>query len=178
MTKSKLVGAIALSLVVTGCASTGTIVPGETQHIRQSFEAFADSYATPNDKGDAIVYKFSGFDRILGETYHLGVRHARFRMWCSANGYKTTENGDTALGSRLRKLYPSDTITDAAVCGDGKGGFYGYAYFNNRKQTAFLKAGILNPKVIVDFWPEKGNPRDFWEQGKEPLDMWPEAAKK
>ncbi|MDD5394991.1 MAG: hypothetical protein PHE17_18385 [Thiothrix sp.] len=166
------------SLALAGCSGTGTVIPGKTQHVNQSFEDFADSYASPGDVGDGIVYKFSGFDKILGATYHVSVRKSRFWTWCIADGYKFTDRGDLALGTRLRKLYPGETITDATVCGDGKGGFYGYAYFNTKHKTAFMKAGVLNPKVIVDFWPGEGKQRDFWEKGKEPLDMWPEAAKK
>ena len=150
-----------LAFSLSACATTEVKEGPSSENARNTFESFVANYAKPSDTGDGTIYKFIAYSPMM-KTYDVGVQSARFFKWCSANGYKFSENGDLALRTKLRSLYPTESIKEGFVCGDGQGGFYGFAHFAGRNQTAFLKAGSLNSRVAIDFWPEKGNPQDFW----------------
>lgn len=165
-----VVAILSLAGLLVACGGETNVKPdsnGSTASAANTFEAFADGYASPGDTGDSVVYKFASYSKMM-ETYHVEARQGRFFKWCSStsNGYKFSENGDLALRQQLRKLYPGETIKNDFLCGDGKGGFYGFAHFASRDKTAFMKAGALNSKVAIDFWPEDGNPQDFWPDAK------------
>ena len=160
----KLILLTSLSILLAACGSGATVKPdaeGATGNNTNTFDGFVSNYAAPADSGDSTVYKFVPYSKMM-KTYNVGVQQARFIKWCSSNTYPFSENGDMALKQELRKRYPTDTITDGVMCGDGKGGFYGFANFDNRNMTAFIKAGSLN----LDFWPEDEKPELFWPNKK------------
>lgn len=151
-----------LSFTLIACGGGTTVKPDSEGAIgNNTFEHFVSNYAAQKDAGDNTVYKFAPYSKMM-KTYNVGVQQARFIKWCSTNSYPFSDNGDMALKQELRKRYPSDTITDGVMCGDGKGGFYGFANFETRNMTAFIKAGALN----LDFWPEDDKPEQFWPNKK------------
>lgn len=155
---------VLLASTLVACGSGTTVKPdaeGATGSNANTFEGFVSKYATPTDKGDNTVYKFVPYSKMM-KTYNVGVQQARFIGWCSDNHHKFSDNGDLALREQLRKLYPGEVIKDGVICGDGNGGFYGFADFDTRNMTAFIKAGALK----LDFWPEDGNPQAFWPNAK------------
>jgi hypothetical protein len=164
---NKLVILAALSILLTACGGGANVKPDTASTTSKigSFEQFADSYAAKNDTGDGTVYKFARYSKVM-ETYHTTARQSLFINWCVDNNYKITEKGGLALWSKLRELYPKETISDRVLCGDGQGGFYSIVVFNSRNATAFVKAGTLNPKIPLDFWPENNRPQDFWPNKK------------
>lgn len=164
----KLIVLASLSMILTACGGSGNIKQDDATPFNTgstTFEQFVAGYSTTSDKGDAVVYKFSGYSKPMA-TFHTGTRKARFIKWCVDNDYKFSDNGNMALWKQLNAAYPGETIQREIMCGDGQGGFYGFAVFPDRNATAFLKAGTLNQKVPIDFWPEKGNHKDFWPESK------------
>lgn len=164
----KLIMLASLSILLAACGGGATVKPDTevaTGNNTNTFEGFVNGYAAPTDSGDSKVYKFTSYSKVM-ESYHVGVRQARFIGWCSDSHHKFSQNGSLALREQLRKLYPGETIRDGIMCGDGKGGFYGFAHFVTKGKIAFLKAGALNPQVAIDFWPEDGNPEQFWPDKK------------
>lgn len=163
-----VVAVLSLTSFLVACGGETNVKPdGEesTASAANTFEALVDSYASSDDKGDGMVYKFTSYSKIM-ETYHTGARYGRFTRWCSQHNYKFDRNGDMALSQQLNKAYPGEVIRDQVICGDGQGGFYGFAVFPNRNATAYVKAGTLNPAVKIDFWPVDGKPSDFWPDAK------------
>lgn len=163
-----VVAILSLTGFLVACGGEVNVKPNDDGSIASAantFEAFVDSYASPSDKGDSVVYKFASYPAIM-KTYHTGVRDSRFSMWCIDKGYKITDTGALALRGVLRKHYPGESISGGTLCGDGKGGFYSMIVFDSRNSTAFIKAGVLNPIVPLDFWPENNRPQDFWPDAK------------